>query len=444
MYDDADGLVQLEQKLRDERPNLLLIGAMTLSLPGAIQIAKMAKEVLGDEVTIVLGGKHASETIYRERNNVRHNPGSPLRLMSEGKIPSIIDLVVSGDGEYVIAKLGELVAKHVNARSVVAQLNELESCPGHWILGTTKKGQIRTILSTGLAINYSTLPIPADIFGFQGSFPVFQADRTAHVYSDASRGCVYDCFFCTERRSVNGPVKLQNAPEQLARQITAVAKNGKTAGDLVSAFVEDSILLMGHPRELNQLHSLLVGGPIIPFGGQITIPLFLRRDTRKSLIALKDVGLEYLFSGMETASETVAQAMSKNVGKDAGGWMCRNEEVVNLASEAGLRYGVAILFGLGENQATRIHQLEEVTRWQKAYAGNPCVVSMNWATQHPLLDVGMFDYIDWGTPTESELLPYFQTLFGEASEKYLVTQPKPTVTELKELEQLFSQLKLQQ
>lgn len=444
MYDYADDLFDLERKLKEVRPNLLLIGAMTLALPGAVEIARMAKELLGDDVTIVLGGKHTSETIYREHSHVRNNPGSPLRLMSEGKIPHKFDVVVSGDGEYVVVKLGELVAKYVTASKVVAHLDELETCPGNWIVGSTEEKQIRTITSSGLAIDYSSLPIPAEVFGFQGAFTVFNADRTAHVYSDISRGCMYDCFFCTEKRSVNGPPKLQNSPERLARQLAAVSRSGKLNGDRVSAFVEDSILLMGNPRELNQLQSLIKGTSIIPFGGQITVPLFLRKETRNALIDLQSSGLSYLYAGMETASETVAQAMSKNIGRNADGWMCRNEEVVSLATEAGLRYGVAILFGLGESHATRVHQLQEVLRWQKVYAGNPCVVSLNWATQHPLLNVGMFDYVDWGTSADSELLPYFQELFGEASEKYLVNQQKPTVAELEELRQLFNQLKLQQ
>ena len=316
-------------------------------------------------------------------------------------------------------------------------------CPGNWIVGSVDEKQIHTITSSGLAIDYSSLPIPAEVFGFQGSFKIFDADRTAHVYSDISRGCMYDCFFCTEKRSVNGTPKVQNSAERLARQLNAVSKSGESKGDRVSAFVEDSILLMGNSRELHRLDSLIKGNTI-PFGGQITVPLFLRKETRNALTNLQGSGLSYLFAGMETASETVAQAMSKNISRNTDEWMSRNEQVVSLATETGLRYGVAILFGLGESHATRVHQLQEVLRWQKMYAGNPCVVSLNWATQHPLLNVGMYDYVDWGTSADSELLPYFQELFGEASEKYLVHQHKPKVEELEEIRQLFWKLNLKQ
>lgn len=443
MYDYADDLHLLEQQLAQIRPNFLLIGAMTLALPGAIEIARMAKDMLGDDVTVVLGGKHTSETIYQQHGHVRHNPASPLRLMSEGRISQNFDIVVAGDGEYVVAELGEMVARYGTAPRVAAHLDELRDCPGNWIAGAASDGVVTTIGSSGQPIDYASLPVPAEVFGFHGVFPIFDTDRTAHVYSDISRGCMYDCFFCTEKRSVNGQPRLQGAAVRLARQFAAVRAAGKAAADRVSAFVEDSILLMGNVRELRLLRQSLDLYPPISFGGQTTVPLFLRKDVRQELIALKHHGLCYLYAGMETADEGVAVTMSKNIG-NGGDWLSRSKEVVRLATEAGLKYGIATMFGLGESQATRVRQLEEILRWQRTYNGNPRCVSLNWATQHPLLNVGTSDYVEWGTPGDSELLPYFQTLFGEASEKYLVHPKKPTVAELEELRQLAAELQLQQ
>jgi len=123
--------------------------------------------------------------------------------------------------------------------------------------------------------------------------------------------------------------------------------------------------------------------------------------------------------------------------------MERNERVVGLMAEAGIKYGVSLLFGIGEDQADRVRQLEELVRWQHAYAGNPCVVSLNWATQHPLFDAAPFDYVEWGTAPDSELLLWFQDMFGEASERYAFVAP-PTAAELRELRQIFAELQLQQ
>ncbi len=441
MYDYADDLYDFEKKLREIQPNLLLIAAMTLALPGAVLIAKMAREILGDGVAIVLGGKHPSETIYRAGAQVQHHPGSPLRLVSEGKIPaSLFDVVVSGDGEHIIARLGELVA---DSRNVKDNLDKLWGCPGNWIAGTVSDGTVKTVISSGARIDYTSMPIPAEIFGFEGAFKVFGTDRTAHVYSDSSRGCIMDCFFCTERRLVNGVPQVSGSAHRLARQFTAVLAEGARREDRVSAFVEDSILLMGSPNELTQLHHLM-GTTVLPFGGQITIDLLLHQQTQDALRLLTQNGLCYLYAGLETGSEEVARRMSKNTGGRKGGWMTRNESAIRTATGMGLRYGVAICFGLGESQADRINLLTHIVEWQQRYDGNPCVVSLNWGTQHPLLNAGQFDYVQWGTAAGSERLPLFQEMFGEASELYPVTPGLPTVEELAEIKQFLDGMMLLQ
>src|SRR5438093_7446304 len=59
---EAD-VAMFEAALDEVRPHLLLIGAMSLCLPGAIECARRAREMLGDRVAIVLGRseEHTSE-----------------------------------------------------------------------------------------------------------------------------------------------------------------------------------------------------------------------------------------------------------------------------------------------------------------------------------------------------------------------------------------------
>jgi len=73
---EAD-VAMFEAALDEVRPHLLLIGAMSLCLPGAIECARRAREMLGDRVAIVLGGWHASETIFRAPGSARvvHHAG---------------------------------------------------------------------------------------------------------------------------------------------------------------------------------------------------------------------------------------------------------------------------------------------------------------------------------------------------------------------------------
>ena len=85
--------------------------------------------------------------------------------------------------------------------------------------------------------------------------------------------------------------------------------------------------------------------------------------------------------------------------------------------------------------------MKTIKGWQERY-GLPNVVSMNLAVQHPLRNNEEYDYIDWGTDINSDYLPIFTQIFGEASEKYkLANVELPTVEELQELKQYYNQIK---
>jgi len=86
------------------------------------------------------------------------------------------------------------------------------------------------------------------------------------------------------------------------------------------------------------------------FGGQFTVDYYWI-PRYKSIIELKDVGLSYIFTGMETEDEDIAKKMSKNVHKDLS-WIERNEQAIAFLKNTGIKCGVAVLFGLGETQET--------------------------------------------------------------------------------------------
>jgi radical SAM superfamily enzyme YgiQ (UPF0313 family) len=88
---------------------------------------------------------------------------------------------------------------------------------------------------------------------------------TAHVFSDMGRGCVYDCSFCSERRSVAGSLRdLPNAGNRLYRQLRdahdVIAQDHPGRG--ASAFVEDSVMLGGSPKLVDKFASLLEDHPL--------------------------------------------------------------------------------------------------------------------------------------------------------------------------------------
>ena len=207
MHSLEDDISTFKEKIVKLKPNLLLIGAMTVCLPGAIACAKIAREILGDKVCIVLGGRHASESIYLSQSGmVSHHASSPLLLMANNKIERIFDIVISGEGEYIIAWIGEIIdnldRKNLPLSIIEKYFGNTSGVPGRWIIGSVFNNQLRTVICPGIPINKNLLPSPCEIFGIHSSFNTFGERMTAHVFSDIGCGCVFDCNFCSESRSV--------------------------------------------------------------------------------------------------------------------------------------------------------------------------------------------------------------------------------------------------
>lgn len=432
------------------KPNLVFIGAMTLGFPGAVEIAKIVREEFGEDCLIILGGKHINETLRGKKNtdDVDVLPCSPLELMRNGSLDMVnglplFDLVISGDGEEVITNVGEMVHATLTSekvlRDALSDKKMLKRSRGQWIAGWVEEGEILTLSSPGMPLDFDLIPTSPSIFGLQSAFPVFDSVPTGHAYSDMGRGCKFDCHFCSERNGLNGKFRRDMDPigrlYQHFEDIWKAGGSGKHGP--VGAFVEDSILLGGEVYLISLLIKRLEHHPLhqLRIGCQMSANDVIRLDDKKMLHQLKEVGFDYVAFGMETVNEGVALLMSKH-GK-RGLWTETNRIALRKISNAGLRAGVYVLWGLGESQREREIQLKQIHEWKKDYCGQPVVISLNWATLHPSAnpehelilhwpqlnqkDVSIKpqpNFLEWGTSEESDRLPYFVELFGEASEIY--------------------------
>ncbi len=452
-----DQRADYEKMLRRIRPNVLFLGAMTPSFPGAIEVAKSAKEILNEDVFILLGGKHVNETLFEDKQGTMHHAkDSPVRLMQEGKIPDVFDMVCAGRCEDMIAHIAEricsLLMEGTSSREIYEEMDRIaKKAKGDWRAGWIMDGVRHTVRSLKIPLDTNELPIPAEIFGIEDRFDIFDTKLTAHAFSDTSAGCVFDCFFCSERSTVNGrPHKPNTAADRLFRQFKAIKHTACTEHTTasISAFVEDSTLLGTgkKPDQLLQLATLMKKEDFsMPFGGQFTVDQLLDTEIQQAIIELRSVGLSYVFCGMETADESVAGTMSKNVHKKES-WIKRNERVIAFLKHAELQYGVAVLFGLGENQEKRISQLNQIKQWQDTYC-LPSVVSLNLATKHPLQqdDGSEEDFTAWGVTVDSPYIEVFQRVFSESSVQHaLYPALLPTIEELLEIEHLYKRLTLKQ
>jgi B12-binding domain/radical SAM domain protein len=445
MHSLAGDIEAFESLLLAARPNLLLLGAMSVCLPGAVACAQRARDLLGDEVFIVLGGRHVSETIYRDPSGVvRHHAGSPVRLASEGRTSSLFDAVVAGEGEDVIVKIGESVGRastvHRGFDRGRVDLAELAAARGDWIC--YRAGHEEPLTSRGIGLPRHALPSPAAKFGVSTYFDVFGGRPTAHVFADIGSGCVFDCEFCSERRSVTGRIREPSGAAvrlfgQLRSAHQQIAGSGRTSS---SAFVEDSTLLGGSAAQIAVVSRLLRDAALdLKWGGQFTVDQVLRlADVLPSLV---EAGFRYVFLGVETLDPNEVGGMSKDTRSRSAPWRDRTERAIALLADVGVQVGSAVLFGLGERQEHRLALLDWLFGLRDR-CGSPAPISLNWATQHPLrgLDGGRnYRYLDWAVP-EGEWAEAFSN-FGEASVSYpLAGCAPPRLEEVREIEAARAEL----
>jgi len=181
-----DDMHLLRDLLQTEQPNIVFIGAMTLCMPGAIECAKLVRETLGGYTLIVLGGRHINETIFlteenqRFRSSVMHHTASPGRLIRDGKIPPLFDIIISGEAELLIKRVGELVtqASQQPAPYIAEHLDR--RIAGRWIIDFPHLD--KTLVSAGIPLKHDELPSVVETFGITASFEVFGGRMTSHVF----------------------------------------------------------------------------------------------------------------------------------------------------------------------------------------------------------------------------------------------------------------------
>ena len=446
MHSFEDNLHDFTDLLLRIRPNLLLLGAMSICFPGAIACAIKARELLGEEVCIVLGGRHACESIFLDRNgDLVHHTSSPLLLMAQGKLDVVFDFVVSGEGEYIIAEIGEVIGRGISKCNLLSHFESRKEVPGDWIIGSVFQNRISTVISQGIQMDKDFLLPVSSIFGVNSFFDIFEGRVTAHIFSDTGRGCVFDCDFCSESRSVAGSImQISSAPQRLFLQLKSVVQVVKE--DLyplrASAFIEDSTFLTGSTTSLNEFVRLLENANLdIRFGAQLTIDqIHSKLDVLRQL---KNVGLDYLFIGIETLDPLTIGGMNKDNNKKGKKWIDRVEQSLEFLIAMNIKCGSSVLFGLGETQQNRLLLLKKIREWQNKYFA-PYPISLNWAVQHPLKgndNNSNYTYLNWALPTD-EWINVFRD-FGEASVCYPIAgQTPPKIEEVREVVSLFNSLPL--
>lgn len=301
----------LERVLRAGSIRVVCISTSTAAIEETARIARTIRAVCGSSALVVVGGAHEDACRLKVAEAI------------EG-----VDVSVAGDGEFVLLALVRKFLSLANGdRAVTRTLDTLEEDPSNlrgrgtitsrawgapfgrpFDFGSTEVESFHTRC-------HVSRPVRFDVFPGGVAVPL-----------TISRGCSYGrCTFCSE-----------GGPGVKAR----VASDFAWIGDLsarhpgASLYFQDSIFPATRSVRQNLLPLLKSLG--VDWGCQVYLPTLSRRF----LADLAEHGCTYLYTGIESGSNEVLQAIGKTgltreLMLDRLGWF----------AEHGVRAGLSLMFG---------------------------------------------------------------------------------------------------
>lgn len=263
----------LKASIVSEKPDIVGITAMTMTLIDVIKTARIVKEV-NDAIRIVLGGPH-----------VNLFPNETIRIES-------IDYLVLGEGEEAFNDLTKAI-----------DLNcEMEKIPG---IVFKKNGQV---INTGARPNIKNLdglPFPARrLVPYEKySSLLFKGNAVTTVFT--SRGCPFRCSFCD--RPHLGKVFRARSAQNVADELEACVQ----VGIHKFLFYDDTFTV-------NRKRVIDICKEIVKRRLNISWDIRARVDTvdEEMIMHLKKAGCQGIHYGIEAGTEKVLKILNKGISID--------------------------------------------------------------------------------------------------------------------------------
>lgn len=269
--------------------------SVTINSVRAYQLAKMIKEI-DSEYIIILGGIHATV------------------LPEECLQNSVIDIVVRGEGEETLSEVIEYIQNGRDYR----QLKGISYRRGNYFIHNPN----RPLLDID-----KIPPFPYDIF-----------DTTYTFYRDfgtviSSRGCPYDCIFCSQR-AISGQWYRSVAVEKILDEVGLLIKkyNQKKIW-----FMDDNFLV-----DKKRAFSLIAGIIEKSFHKKAVFVAEMRGDsvTYEILSKMKEANFQMVSFGMETGSQRLLDLIDKKETVED------NIQAIEMAHKLRIKTSATFIFGL--------------------------------------------------------------------------------------------------
>ena len=286
----AEGLLlpQIRQRIRELRPSLAGITAMTFTLPDVLDCASAVKDLF-PEVPVVVGGPHAG--IY-PRLTLEHHPA--------------IDFVLRGESEASFC----LLVQALGGRG------SLDAVPG---LTYRRSDGIRENAPGEPAEDLDSLPLPARDLLDPGLYTSVLSGASRVTTMITGRGCPYRCTFCY-RPPWDMRYRARSAPGVVA-EMAACADMG--IGEI---FFYDDTFNLRRSRVIDICREVLRQGLRVGWDARCRVDLL----DAELLGWMRRAGCRRLHLGVETGSPRQMESCRKGIRLDQA------REAFDLARLAGI------------------------------------------------------------------------------------------------------------
>lgn len=269
-YTGEDPWAEIRGAIIAEAPDVIGITAVTAKYPMAVEIARIAKSV-DLEIVTVLGGVHAT-SCYGQVLEQRH-----------------FDFVIRGEGEYTLLEL---------VRTLEAQKTELFcEIPGLCFNG-----------AAGPVVNVPRVPV-ADLDGLpfaKRDDLVWDEDILPPFYQSiiTVRGCPYQCIYCAVPASNERKTRYRSAANVL-EEIQQLSDRH----DIPELFFHDSVFTMHRERTIELCDGMRKRGLDLPFYCQTRAD----RVDCELLDRMAAAGCHQIFLGIESGEASSLARMKKKM-----------------------------------------------------------------------------------------------------------------------------------
>jgi radical SAM superfamily enzyme YgiQ (UPF0313 family) len=356
VLDAVDGLLigweATVERIRSFGPDLLLLSYITPCAVSAYALAAEAKR-LHPGVRVGVGGPHATT------------------LPGEAFAAGPVDFTAVGEGERTVLELVQALARGQQDLSGIDGL--------HWRRGDeVVRNQPRRFIQ-----DLDEIPFPArdlvDMSAYQGWFVKRQGPETSVLFS---RGCPFDCTFCTNTVWKSGkPARRHRSPSNIADELEALSRQGvREVFDNSDELNCDLGWAVAVCREIKRRD----------LGMTWKAQLRATPLTEELVQAMAEAGCWYVHLGIESGNERTLRGIRKKINH------AQVEDACRLLKKHGIQvFGLFMLFNVWEEDGKLTWEGVEESRATLAYARR-------------LIDQGLLDYMSCTITTPYPGSPLFE------------------------------------